>query len=321
MRIILVHREQQFRKSMSEEVYHALKVLGYTVIKKRLNDFSENMLEKNDWVVQLLEAEDKVYFTKMLEKKGIPYSGNRSAVLEVGNDKMRVKQHLMSQGIGTPPGIILSPDDRDYEVSLRSYTFPLILKAVDEHASLYLLRTSVVYDQRQLKRELHSYFTVKKQVLAESFIRGREFCVPVVGTKSPFALPVCSVFFARDFFDSERFLFYEIKHDRKEKLRYYCRSFPFFPLEDKLKTNLQQLAVRTYQSLGCEGYATVDMRVNEQGEIFVLDVNPNCDIGYYSDISFAALEAGIPYPELINLIFFDKPIQNFFDKPNMPCQE
>lgn len=310
MRIILVHKEQRFRKSMSEDVYHALKVLGYAVVKKRLDDFSENMLEKDDWVIQLLEAEDKVHFTHLLEKKEVPYSGNRPAVFEMCNDKMRVKEHLVSCGFNTPRGSIISRDSGQELPS--GLQFPLIVKAADEHASLYLLRTSVVDDKDALKRELKSYFTVKQLVLVESFIRGREFCVPVVGTKTPFALPVCSVFFANDFFGSERFLFYDIKHDVREKLRYYCRSFPFFSMDEQLRTDLQHLAVRIYQSLGCQGYATVDMRIDEEGRIFVLDVNPNCDIGYYSDMAFAALEAGIPYPELMNLIFFDKPVHNFF---------
>lgn len=296
---------------MSEDIYSALKVGGYTITKMHIKKFLPAYLKDYDFVIQLLEGPDKVRITRLLEEQGIPYGGNTSKTLEFCNDKMKVKEHLLSQNIPTPAGFLAQT--KEGAIEKLPLHFPSIVKTLDEHSSIYLLQTSVVHNERELRRELRSYATVKDQVLIESFIDGQEFCVPVVGTASPLVLSVCTVFFTKQFFGSPRFLSHEAKHNAKKKWWYHCRSFPTKNLNPELQKRMEQLALQIYQSIGCRGYASIDMRVDQEGNIFVLDVNPNCDLAYCSDMSFGAFQAGIPYSELINLIFFDKPIAEFFD--------
>jgi len=311
MHILLIYREAQFRNSMSKDIYSALKVCGYTITKMHIKKFLPACLKEYNFVIQLLEGPDKVRITQVLEGQGIPYGGNTSQAIAFCNDKMGVKEFLLSQHISTPPGFLVkTQEDLPEKIHL---PFPLIVKPLDEHSSTYLLQTSVVHNKRELKRELSSYATVKDQVIIESFIDGQEFCVPVVGTKSPLVLPVCAVFFTKSFFGTPRFLSYEAKHGTKKKCSYQCRSFPVHNLDTKLQKRMEALALQIYQSMDFRGYASIDMRVDQKGNIFVLDVNPNCDLAYDSDISLGAFRAGIPYSELINLIFFDKPVTDFFD--------
>lgn len=70
-------------------------------------------------------------------------------------------------------------------------------------------------------------------------------------------------------------------------------------LSKKMEAKLVQQSRRIYRLLGLSGYARLDYRINEEGEPYLLEANPNPQIAKDEDFAFSAKHIGMDYPELI----------------------
>jgi D-alanine-D-alanine ligase len=63
-----------------------------------------------------------------------------------------------------------------------------------------------------------------------------------------------------------------------------------------------ELAVRTYEAIGCDGAARVDFRVTSQGKPYVLEVNTIPGMTETSLLPMAAAQVGMDYEALTERI-------------------
>jgi D-alanine-D-alanine ligase len=73
-------------------------------------------------------------------------------------------------------------------------------------------------------------------------------------------------------------------------------------MDEQEEKAVQKIARDAYKSLGLSGYARVDMRMDADGNVYVIEANVNPDITAIEDFSEAAQEAGMTYNDLIQLI-------------------
>jgi len=73
-------------------------------------------------------------------------------------------------------------------------------------------------------------------------------------------------------------------------------------LDANLARSLERITRRAYRMLELDGYARVDYRLTEQGEIYMLEANPNPEIAEKEEFASAALAAGLSYRQLIQRI-------------------
>jgi D-alanine-D-alanine ligase len=66
-----------------------------------------------------------------------------------------------------------------------------------------------------------------------------------------------------------------------------------------MKKRVEHIAIRAFKLFGCRDYARVDMRIDRDGKIYVLEVNPNPDISPQSGMTRAIKVQGITYAEFI----------------------
>ena len=92
---------------------------------------------------------------------------------------------------------------------------------------------------------------------------------------------------------------YRAKWDEESPM-YDC-TVPICPanLSKRLENRIKDIALRSYQCVGCRDYARVDMRTDARGNIHVLEVNPNPDISPKAGFARAAQAAGYSYSEII----------------------
>jgi D-alanine-D-alanine ligase len=234
----------------------------------------------------------------VMEIMQIPFTGNGSRTLALCQDKHQAKAVLSSFNLPVAPSQLMTSAEE--MVDLR---FPVIVKPNSEDASLGVHPESVVYDHEalavQVKRIIETY---SQPAIVEEFIDGREFNVAVLDIGEPKALPVSEIDFSRMPQGFPRICSYEAKWYPDHIL--YQVTPPICPaaIDEELRTRLQTLAVTAFKVMGCRDYARVDFRMNQEGEIFILEVNPNPDISLDAGYARALKAAGIDYAEFWHLM-------------------
>ena len=72
-------------------------------------------------------------------------------------------------------------------------------------------------------------------------------------------------------------------------------------LVPSIRENILRQSTSAALALGCRGYFRVDLR-ERNGELFVLDVNPNPDINVDSGFARQAAAAGYAYEDIVEII-------------------
>jgi D-alanine-D-alanine ligase len=256
-----------------------------------------------DLVFNLFEGfcnypETEEVIPEILSKMDIPFTGCPGPVLRLALDKAKTKLILQDAGIKTPDFQLLDPNT----VNTFQLDYPCIVKPCCEDASNGLSEESVVHDFSALDRQVsvisHYY---GGNAIVEKFITGREFNATVMGNSEFTVLPVSEIVYSLPPGMPEVLTF-----DAKWKpdSPYFKGTKPVCPAE--IEAEEQQRIVETitmvYRLLGCQGYARVDLRLNQEGQLNVIEVNPNPDISPGTGAARQAEAAGMTYTQFIGKI-------------------
>ncbi|HEX6050975.1 MAG TPA: ATP-grasp domain-containing protein [Gemmatimonadaceae bacterium] len=237
----------------------------------------------------------------LLNLLDLRYTGSSPAGLLVAGDKTLSKKVLSFHGIRTPEFATVYRGMVDWAGEVQ---FPLIVKPPQEDASLGITQKSIVRDVKELLEKIAELQSEYQQpALAEQFIDGREFYVGVLGNANARALPVIELDFSKYPTDRPRIASWEAKwgDEGDEKGAEFEGTESVFPesLPDELRDRLQKAAVDAFHALRLRDYARVDMRVTENGDVYVIEVNPNCYLEAKSEFARAAERDGLSYDALI----------------------
>ena len=229
----------------------------------------------------------------------MPFTGNSPETLSIFIDKILSKRLIRDLGIHTPLF------DAIYETSnLASWSiWPAIMKPAAEDASLGIDSGSVVKTPAaamarfQLLAERFG-----TPVLIEEFIEGREINAAVLQTVKGLRIGVNEIDFSRMSVDQPHILTYESKW--KEDSPDYLQTPVKAPanLPEPLNTQIRGVAGALFQQLGFQGYARVDFRIDERGQPWVLEVNPNPDLSPDAGLAKAFPEMGLDYQSAMEVI-------------------
>jgi D-alanine-D-alanine ligase len=180
---------------------------------------------------------------------------------------------------------------------------PLIVKSQVEEASLGIAKASVVNSDEELRdRVAFMHNRYHTDVIVEEYIEGRELYVGVVGDERLVVFPIWELHFASMPSDAPRIATRRVKWDPKYQERHGITSGEAQGLTPELTTKIVSICKRTYRALGLSGYARIDLRLKESGEVFVIEANPNPEIAKGEDFADAAKQHGWDYSELVNRI-------------------
>lgn len=233
----------------------------------------------------------------LCELMGIPYTGSDAATLSIALDKALSKRVLRQHGIPTPEFQVMETGRERLSPKMK---FPLIVKPNQEGSSKGVsAHASVVDDEeslRQVVRELLDKY--RQPALIEYYIAGREFTVGLLGDKRPRVLPPMEIIFL-DKANPRPVYDYQIKQEWEKHVYYQCPA-QLTPAELK---SMERIARETFVALDCRDVARVDLRMDDAGEIYVLEVNPLPGLTPgYSDLCLIANAANIDYRSLIGEI-------------------
>lgn len=224
-----------------------------------------------------------------VELLGLPMTGARALTLGLCLRKELVNAHLRALGIPVP----------DWAVSRRGEPlawrrFPAIVKPAAEDASLGIDAQSVVQDASELEAAREKAHQSFERVLVQRFVDGREFNLAIVGDE---VLPPAEIAWMLP--DGlPRVVTYAAKWEPGSV--YDRGTVPRIvdPAEG-LSPRLGRLARRVWAAVDGVGYGRVDVRMDDRGRVYVIDVNPNPDISPGAGLARQAAAAGWSYTELI----------------------
>ncbi|TMQ04113.1 MAG: ATP-grasp domain-containing protein, partial [Deltaproteobacteria bacterium] len=228
----------------------------------------------------------------LCELLGIPYTGSDSATLAIALDKALGKKVLLQHDILTPKFQVMESARERLSPDMR---FPLIVKPNAEGSSKGIGSTSVVDTEDELRAAVKVCVERYRQpALVEEYIAGREFTVGLLGDKRPRVLPPMEIKFKKD---TKRPVYdFAVKQEWEEHVYYECPA----RLTEAEQKAMEKIARATFWALDCRDVARVDMRMDPDGRIYVLEVNPLPGLTPgYSDLVLIAQAAGMEYDQLI----------------------
>ncbi len=237
-------------------------------------------------------------FIRML---GYPMTGSPALALGLSRYKYMALSLLRGAGLPIPASTALIERLRDLDE--HKWTFPLIVHAAQEHAGIGLDRNSVVETKTALRDRAREVLrTYKQPALVQHFLNGREFNVGLVGGRSLRVLPLAEVDYSRLPRSIPPILSYAAKW--VETSVEYKRTTVICParVDAEMTALINKTAIKAFQAVGGWGYGRVDIRLDENGEPVILEVNCNPCLDSGMGLARSAEHAGIPYPELLQMV-------------------
>jgi D-alanine-D-alanine ligase len=218
---------------------------------------------------------------RILEKRGVPYTGDGVRESEIAFDKIESKKKFEAAQVATPRWEVISGSERP------TLPLPFVIKAPRQGSTVgvYIIR-----ENNQLETSLAEARKFDRRLLVEEFISGRELTVGVLGNE---VLPILEIIPKGGFYDfANKYPF--LNPQAGGGAEHVCPA----NIEESLTRKIQDLALRAYRSIGLRVYSRVDVLLPAKAEPSVLEVNTIPGMTEASLLPEAAAAAGIKYDEL-----------------------
>jgi D-alanine-D-alanine ligase len=139
-------------------------------------------------------------------------------------------------------------------------------------------------------------------VLIEEYIEGREMYVGVIGNDKPAALPIIELDLSKLPEGIPRIAAAEVKWGKGTRAYRDTKSAIATDLPEDTVQLLHQTAIAAYQALELRDYGRVDMRLQSDGRVHVIEVNPNPWLASRAEFAMAARKSGRTYTQLVEEI-------------------
>ena len=293
------------------DVISALRSLGHEVRALGVHDdLGDIRRASEEWKPQiafnLLEGFDDVTIfdqnvVSHLELLKLPYTGCNPRGLLLGRDKSLSKKLLSYHRIAVPDSEVFRVGRPIRKPKRLSY--PLIVKSLTQEASVGISQASVVdSDDKFKERVTFIHQSIGTAALAERYVEGRELYVGVIGNQTLQALPVWELFFSNMPDGARRIATDRVKWSVKYQQKYGIESGPARELSDSVGEKIQHVCKRAYRALELSGYARIDLRLDDVGNVWVIEANPNPQIAKGEDFAASAEKVGVGYESLLQRI-------------------
>jgi D-alanine-D-alanine ligase len=291
-------------KTLREELEHDVRVLGVKddlgAIRQANDEFKPHI------AFNLLEAFHEIgtfdqNVVSYLELLRLSYSGCNPRGMFLARDKALSKK-LMQYHRLPVPDFLMIPRGRKPRLP-RKLTFPLIVKSLTQEASIGISQASVVEDEAKLRERVQFiHESISTDAIVEQYVEGRELYCGVLGNQRAQVLPVWEMTFAKMPEGQHRIATERVKWNAKYQEKVGIATGEAKDLPEGIADRVQHVSKRVFKVLELSGYARIDLRLDSQGQIHVLEANPNPQIARSEDFAESAKHAGMTYSALLQRI-------------------
>lgn len=296
-------REREVSLNSGHAVYNALRDAGFHAQLLDLRSLDEvSQVKDFDMAFIAMHGDwgEGGELQSKLEAMGIPYTGSGPEASSLAMNKWRAREVFVRENITVPEGILLPDNLYDAIIKLGPN---IVVKPCSGGSTVGI---SIVRDATPEK--LHNAVRIAQEsynsdVMLEKYINGREITAAVLELDNTTkALPVIEI--------KPRAGFYDYRN------KYTAGAVDYIipaEIDDELTSRISKIAVKAHETLGCRSYSRSDFRLDESGNVYILEVNTAPGMTATSLVPKAANAAGISMPELVRMI-----INSSYDSSNAP---
>ena len=217
----------------------------------------------------------------VLDIMGLSYTGSGVMASALSMDKLRTKLCWQGMGLSTPRWFVLENEEA-IDDCIAHLGFPVIVKPAQEGSSIGMSKA-------ENREELISALKLAQQyhcdVYAEQWVRGKEYTVGVLAGE---ALPAIRLETPNTFYD------FDAKYCANTT-QYHCPC----GLSPEREQQLQAVALKACKGLNVEGWARVDVFIDDNDCSQLIEVNTVPGMTDHSLVPMAAKAAGVDFDELV----------------------
>lgn len=224
----------------------------------------------------------------LLELSGIPYVGCDMLSSAICMDKEIAHTLVQAAGIDTPRSMTVFEGENIEKAvfTADNLGFPLYVKPAKSGSSLGITKA---YNKQELLKGVELAFSHDKKVVIEQNIDGFEVGCAVLGNSDPIIGVIDEIEITGDFFDFN------------EKYSLNTSEIHLPARIDADTTNkVKETAMLIYKTLGCKGFARVDMFLTSDGRVVFNEVNTIPGFTSKSRYPNMLRSSGISYPEILD---------------------
>ncbi|MBV6451905.1 MAG: D-alanine--D-alanine ligase [Anaerolineales bacterium] len=249
--------------------------------------------EKSDMGEEGYEAIEVV---QALEALNLPFTGADSTFFDPTREQMQAAAD--AHGVGFAKGYRVNSKDEAKRL-VESLRYPIMVKHPQSYGSTGMIKESRCDSLEEVLVQVERVCKEYGAARMEEFIVGREFNVLIVDNPDDFSKPIAYPPTELVFPPGEEFWHTVVKWDTSLPFNFARVTDP------ELISRLQDIGVRMYKAIGAVSYGRCDVRMNERGEMFILEINPNPAIMLRPD-EFGPADFMILYDEGGYKVFFDR---------------
>jgi D-alanine-D-alanine ligase len=302
-------REESWK--VEAQIVRALRVLGHDVRMLAVHDDLHQLIDEvrdfqPDVVFNLMEEfagdSNKVpNVVGVLEMLGVPYTGAPPLALLLCKDKSLAKDILTHHNVPNPAYQLIEVGKAARLTA--KLTFPLVIKPRIEDASYGISMSSVVYSVKEFEERVRFVHERKQDALVEQYVAGRELYASLLGGREMRVFPLREVKFGKLGKESTApIATYKVKWDKNYRDKKGVLYSNVRDIDPKVEKRIAGVVQAACKALQVSGYARIDLRLTDQGEPYVLEVNPNPDLGRYEDFASSAKKGGLSFEQLMQVI-------------------
>ena len=261
----------------------ALRSLGTEVVEIDVRD--ENFQLPNDVDLAFITIHgtfgEDGQIQKILERRGIAYTGDDASASEIAFDKIRTKEKFQEHGVTTPLWEVIHRGQRP------TIPVPVVVKPAREGSTVGVV---IVKNENELEAAIAEASKYDRELLIEKFVSGRELTIGILGDQ---ALPIIEIIPKGGFYDfNNKYPF--LNPQAGGGATHVCPA----NLDAEKTSEIQQLALRAFRAAGLQVYARVDVILPDSEPATVLEINTIPGMTEASLLPEAAAAAGITYADL-----------------------
>jgi D-alanine-D-alanine ligase len=275
--------EREVSLATARGVSKALRSLGIDVVEIDVRDETFAVPPDTDLAFLTIHGTfgEDGQIQRILEQRGIPYTGDGIEPSEAAFDKIRSKEKFRVAGVTTPYWQVLRIGQRP------TIPPPIVIKPPRQGSTVGVY---IVRNEREIDNALAEAGKYDHDLLVEKFVPGRELTVGILGDQ---ALPILEIIPKGGFYDfTNKYPF--LNPQAGGGAQHVCPA----EIDPAMTKKIQELALRAHRALGLRVYSRVDVILPERDEPTVLEANTIPGMTEASLLPEAAAAAGISYNEL-----------------------